>query len=150
MNFNENPKLFIIDYFENKINQIDLNCENAILKFKQEDQCSMSSEDSDQHLNLTSEEFDHQQIFNQVRLDLIETIRSARQEVLERFDKLEFMDGIELSDQIKDHIFCDKYCYILERDENFLIPSMFDAKEIGVLIFSEYNDDLLDNLRYYF
>ena len=128
MNFN--AKLFINDYYENKINEIDLNCENAILETQQEDL---------------------HQILNQVRLNLVDHIKSAREEVLKRFNKLGLNDGIALTNEIKNEIFSDKYCYILDFEKRkYLIPKMVDSKEIGVLIFSEYNDELLDNLRYYF
>ena len=133
MTFNHAPRLLIADYFQDKISQIDLICERALLE----------SEQKDKHKTL-----------NQVRINLIDRINSAQSEVFERFDQIESKHGVELLDfdEFKNEIFRDKYCYLLDifEKKKFLIPSMIESQKLGVLIFSEYQDELLDNLRYSF
>ena len=128
MNFSENPKLYIFQYFDDKINQIDFNCEKAIL----------ACEPGINH-----------EILNNTRLNLINKIKSVREGVFERFDFTEITCGMEMwtknEKEIKDNIFLDKYCYVLNIHEQKR-PIMKKFR-IGILIFSEIDDDLLKRLR---
>ena len=127
MNFAENPKLFIIEYYNDKKNQIDLNCELLISE----------SKDGTMHKSL-----------NELRMNLIEKIESAKQKVLQRCETTlgpkcpeEMLQ--KNTKQIKDEIFLDQYCIVLDIYEVF---PLFDLK-VGLLLFSEFEDHLLKNLK---
>ena len=44
MNFSENPKLYIKEYYFEKRNQIDINCEQVIFKIEQETKKAIPNE----------------------------------------------------------------------------------------------------------
>ena len=126
MDFVDHPKLFIIEYYDSKRNQIDLNCEKAIEKAK--DQTEIKD-------------------LNELRTSLIEKVKSVKESVLHRYDALEskFIEETLKNDtkQIKDEIFLDQYCMVLDAYERF---PLFELK-LGFLLFSEYEDHLLIALR---
>ena len=126
MNFAECPKLYIHEYYEDKINQVDLKCEKAILETKNVDET---------------------EILNKIRIDLVDKIRLAKQNVLERFDKIssQFTQEMCLSniEKIKDEIFMDQYCLVFEAFERF---PLFELK-CGILVFSQFNDNLLNRFK---
>ena len=132
MDLKETLRLFIDQYFEQKINHMNLNHEKAISE----------SENDRNH-----------EILNKTLADLTKQIQSTKQDVLNRFDtiKLKYGDGICKKNQkdIKDEIFVDKYCYVLDIFENrkFKIPVITELR-IGILIFSQYEDDFLEHLKY--
>ena len=123
MNFTDNPKLFIIEYYDDKRNQIDINCEKLILKV----------EDDAEH-----------EILNKQRIDLIEKIESVKQLVLKRYDTLNSKYTKEMlankTQEIKDEIFFDRYCLVMDFYDE-LIP--LQEIRVGVLLFSEFDDHLL-------
>ena len=131
MEFSENPEIFISQYFDDKINQIDSNCEVALL----------------------SCESDYKrEIFNKARLNLINQIKSAREEVLNRFNLTESSYGVEMQryneDEIQDKIFLDNYCYVWNINRHKLIQPLLAEFKIGIVIFSEYKDDILEKIRF--
>ena len=126
INFVHRPKDFIIKYFDEKTIQIDLNWMNEIHK--------------------TESDAEHQRL-NSLRQELYAKIDSAKKSILERFDALEsklircnLQDDIQ---QTKDEIFLDKYCLVLGVYKT--IP-IFELK-LGVLLFSEFDDPLLEKLE---
>ena len=102
MNFAENPKVFINEYYYDKRNKIDLNCEKLILYIEEITKNEVPQE-MRQHLN-------------KLRDDLIENIDSAKEKVLERYDTLFSNYNEETptinTDLIKDQIFLDQYCTV--------------------------------------
>ena len=126
MDFAEQPKLFIIEYFNEKKNQIDWNCENAILNIK----------DDLEIKNL-----------HEMRQKMIDKIESVRKEVLERYEAFESKFPTEISREntkkIKDEIFLDQYCLVLNVYQLF---PLFEYK-IGLLLFSEFQVPSLHLLR---
>ena len=129
MNFFENPKLFIIDYYNDKRNQIDINCEQMILTIENKTKQVIQNEE--------------RQSLNGLRQNLIDKIDSAKEEVLKRYDTLQSKYTEEMLKQnikqIKDEIFADQYCMIIEVDK--LYP-LLDLK-LGLLLFSEFEDEML-------
>ena len=123
MEFTEFPKLYIDEYYWNKINQVDVNCENAILNTKDKEEIKS---------------------LNEIRLNLIDKIKSVRQKVMERFDTLEPRYSKELlcsnTKNIKDEIFQDQYCIVLDI---YQCMPLFEFK-CGFLIFTQYDDDFLE------
>ena len=128
MNFTDNPRLYINDYYEDKINQIDLNCEHAILENGED------SEKENTDLNI-------------IRMNSIEKLKSVKQNVLLRFDIFESNNNIKINEansiKIRDDVFLDQYCFVLDIYQWF---SMFEFKT-GVLLFSQYEDSVLQDLR---
>ena len=133
MNFAENPKLFIMDYYYDKRNQIDLNCEKVLLEIEVGTKKEVSAYQRTE--------------LNDLRMDLINRIESAKETVLKRYDALESQYAEEMLHKdpklIKDEIFSDQYCTILDVNVMYIL---FDLK-LGVLLFSEYDDHLVENLR---
>ena len=123
--FSEQPRLFILEYYDEKKNQIDLNCETECLKVKDEVE---------------------QEILNELRFELLAKIDLVKQLVLERYDSLESKLTVEMlqnsTQQVKDEIFVDCYCVVLEVYPQI---SIFELK-IGVLLFSEFTDGYLDSI----
>ena len=128
MNFAESPVLYIIDYYQQKIDPIDLECEKAIL----------SSKDDKEKSDL-----------NVIRLDLINRLQNARKVVMDRYYLLESKFNQDMSqtmiEEIKDEIFMDQYCVVLDVYKKM---RSFDFK-FGLLIFSQYEDTLLKTLKYF-
>ena len=98
MKFAENPKIFINEYFDDKRNTIDLNCEKLILDIEVRTKNAVPQE--------------MRQNLNKLRDDLIENIDSAKEKVLERYDTLFSNYNEETptmnTDLIKDQIFLDQ------------------------------------------
>ena len=118
------PKLYIDEYYREKINQVDLKCEQAILdETGQEEKICL----------------------NLIREKLINKIRSVKQAVMERLELLESKNTLEKCGKyvkgFKDDVFNDQYCLVFDAYELYPI---FEFK-CGVLIFSQYNDDLIKN-----
>ena len=128
MNFAECPVVYIDEYFKEKSGQIDLECEKAILL----------SNDNKEKSDL-----------NVLRLDLIKQIENARKEVVDRYYKMESKFYQEISQTMikekKDEIFKDQYCHIYDVYRKI---GVFQFK-FGVLIFSQYEDTLLGDLKYF-
>ena len=124
MDFTDNPQLFIVEYFHNKKNQIDLKCEKAILESKYETEIKS---------------------LNALRMTLVEKIESVQQNVLQRYYALESKYTKDMlqndNKQIKDEIFFDQYCLVLE----FRRSTLFEFK-LGLLLFTEYEDHVLEPL----
>ena len=137
MKFVEYPKLFINEYYENKINRIDLNYESLILKIE----------------NKTKTEFPDalKETLTELRMNLIGKIKSVKETILKRYDDLVTESPAEFSQhslenntkQIKDKIFLDQYCLVLNIAESY---PLFEFK-LGVLLFSEFEDNLFVNLK---
>ena len=112
MNFADCPIVFIDQYYREKIGQIDLNCEKAILLSKDE------KENSD---------------LNTLRMKLINHIENLSNYVLCRYYQIESKFNQEMSETMikeeKDEIFMDKYCYVLDVYRKF---GLFEFK-FGVL-----------------
>ena len=121
LDFADQPKLFINEYYNHKKNEIDLNCENEILK----------SQDESEIRSL-----------NELRMSLIEKIELVKQTVLQRCISLESKYTKDTmknnTKQIKDETFLDQYCMVLYVSEFRL----FEFK-LGFLLFSEYEDQSL-------
>ena len=126
MDFAEDPKLFIYEYYKDKQNRIDLECEEMILGINNEMEI---------------------QSLHDIRMNLIDRIELAKQTVLERFDALESKYIHDMmrrnTKKIKDEIFLDQYCFKLEIYQDF---PLFDLK-FGLLLFSEFDDDSLKDLK---
>ena len=129
MNFAENPILFIDEYYANKKNKIDLDCEHLILKCKNEKRI---------------------QKLNDVRMSLIEELDSAKQTVLERYDTLgsKYTEEMlrENAQQIKDEVFSDHYCFIIDLDDVYPLLEL----KFCLLLFTEFDDHLLEDLLWAF
>ena len=127
MFFDEQPKVFINEYYNQKRNQIDLNCEKLISKTKDD-------------LEIQS--------LNELRMQLIDKIDSVKQIVSQRFDELESKYTPQMlaenTQHIKDEIFLDKYCLVLEVYK--VIP--FYEFKLGILLFTEFDDQYLDDLKF--
>ena len=127
MNFAEDPILFIDDYYFKKTNKIDLDCENLILKCKNEK---------------------YIQSLNEVRVALAEKLDTAKQMVFQRYEssKSKYTEEMlrESIQQIKDELFLDQYCFRL--DVNDVIP-LFQLK-FGILLFSQFDAHLLEDLQW--
>ena len=124
----KNPRLYINEYYNEKKNIIDYNCEYAILNCKGDE--------------------NEQKKLHDMRMNMINRIDSVKLSVLNRHnllkskytDEMLFQNNIK---EIRDEIFSDQYCIVL--DIYGSIP-FFEFK-IGVLLFSQYDDDLLQDLR---
>ena len=127
MNFIDNPKLFINDYYNDKKNIIDFNCESLISK----------SEDQTEIVKL-----------NELRMTFIDRLELIKQTVLQRYDSLQSKYNTEMlrehTQQIKDEIFLDKYCYIISVNYQFPVFEL----QLGLLLISEFDNHLLDDLKY--
>ena len=128
MNFAESPVVYIVEYYRDKIFQIDLKCEKEIF---------LSEDDTDKSdLKI-------------LRMDIIKHIENARKEVLARYYLLEskFYQDMSQSkiDELRDDIFQDKYCLILDVFEYY---GLFEFK-FGVLIFTQYDDFKLSDLKFF-
>ena len=127
MNFEDCPKHFINEYYREKINQIDLNCERAVLETKDEEEIKC---------------------LNNIRSDMIDKIKSVREDVYKRCDKLEMEYSSEFFlskiNEIKKQTFWDQYCFVFGVYKWF---PLFEFK-CGVVIFSQYEDDLFKVFRY--
>ena len=128
-NFFECPVPYIDNYYKEIIQHIDLKFQTSILNSKNEKEIK--------HLN-------------SLRLDLIDHVKNAKIKVLDRFYEIESkfnqdMSKIMVIKDIKDEIFMDQYCILLDGYEKF---GMFDLK-CGLLIFSQYEDTLLEDLKYF-
>ena len=126
MNFVEQPKLFINEYYNDKRNEIDLKCETLISETKDEEEI---------------------QSLNGLRMELVEKLESAKQTVFQRYDSLESkysQDMLQKNTQrIKNEVFLDHYCLILYK---FNTIPLFELK-CGLLVFSEFDDYLLEDLK---
>ena len=126
MDFAQSPKLFINEYYNDKKNQIDFNCENAILNSKEE----------------TDKEF-----LNIMRLNFIEKIESVKQMVFGRLDAAESKYTKDMfqknAKEIKDEVFIDLYCQVLDAYHWFPINEL----KIGFILFTEFDDQILDGFR---
>ena len=95
MDIAEEPKLFINEYYNDKINQIDLKCEKEILKRKDEAEI---------------------RYLNELRFKLIEKIKSAKQTVKQRYNTLKTKYTKDMlknnTKNIMDEIFIDQYCVL--------------------------------------
>ena len=133
MKFAENPKIFINEYFDDKRNTIDLNCEKIILQNEEETKNEVPQE---MHQNL-----------NKLRDDLIEKIAAVKAKVIERYDSLFSNYNEETptmnTDLIKDQIFLDQYCTVFNVYKHY---PLFDLK-LGLLLFSEYDDHLIGHFK---
>ena len=127
MNFEDCPNHFISEYYREKINQIDLNCERAILQTNDEEE---------------------QRCLHNIRSDMVNKIKSAKEDVCKRCDQLEMEYSTEVFlskiNEIKDQIFLDQYCFLFEVKDLF---PLFEFK-CGAVIFSQYDDDLLKKYKY--
>ena len=161
MEFSECPRLYIDQYFEDKINQVDIICENAILYCKNAENgiCYIESvykqtctkTDLDQNdEKVENQAMVEEENLNNLRMDMISNIKAVKQEVLERFNQIEYNFSPEMwqsdPNKIRDETFLDQYCYLFE--VNDLFP-LFELK-CGLLIFSQYDDDILKNLKFTF
>ena len=126
MNFADSPHFYISEYFREKIHLIDINCEKSILNMK----------DAKETENL-----------NNRRLELIKEINLIKKKVTERTDLSMSQYSEEMlakdSKKIQDQIFMDQYCFVFEPD--FKLFPFIDLK-CGILILSQYSDDLLEDL----
>ena len=126
MNFFENPKLYIIGYYDFKKNKIDIKCEKQILSVK----------DELEKKNL-----------NELRQSLVEQVDLAKETVLARFESWESKFTKEMlqnkTKQVKDEIFLDQYCSLLRIHERV---GLFEHR-FGLLLFSEFDDGLLRNFK---
>ena len=126
MNFGENPKIFIIDYYDEKRRQVDLNCENLISQIKDNTEI---------------------QDLNELRMSLIKKIESVERIVLERYNAMHpnyVEEMLEIKNkQLKDEIFLDQYCLVLDV---YQVYPLFEL-QIGLLLFTEFDDYLIQNLR---
>ena len=153
MDFAECPRLYINDYFERKVNEVDIICEKAVLETE-----NFDDEDSSDSEQGSLDKIHKETIYdttiaeekvnlNSLRIDLINKLRSVKQNVLERFDLLESKFTPELCksdiEKIQDEIFMDQYCFVLEVYEWF---PLFELK-CGLILFSQYNDDKTEILK---
>ena len=127
MNFAEEPKLYINEYYNEKKNQIDFSCEKEISESNDETEI---------------------QSLNELRMDMIEKIDSAKQTVLQRYETIESKYTKEMlrkdTKNIKDETFLDQYCFIFS---SYYIPLL--QYRLGLLIFCEYDDIKLEYLQYW-
>ena len=120
LKFFEQPELYIVEYYEDKRNQIDINCETLILETKDESEI---------------------QSLNELRQSMIEKLESVTKKVLERCKSLRSKLNSDNFEQIKNEIFSDQYCIILR-----VCMSLFDFK-LGILLFTEFDDHLLNGFK---
>ena len=130
MSFIEQPKLFIVRYYDDKKNEIDLQCERLISETKDKEEI---------------------QSLNELRVELVEKLESAKQTVFQRYDALESkcaekMPWKNSAKQIQDEVFLDQYCLVLD---SYKVFRLFDLK-LGLLLFSEFDDHVLEDLKWTF
>ena len=81
-------------------------------------------------------------------MNSIDRIKSVKQEV---FDLIELKYGKSMREkdeqEIKDDIFMDNYCFLMDIYEDRLKIPMITELKIGILIFSEYDQNLLENIK---
>ena len=123
-----NPILIVNDYYNSKINEIDLNCENIIITHQKE-------------LNQNNENKREIKDLNELRNEIIAKIKSVEKEVFDNYTKneeelLQLFKMEADQEAFKKKLFGDKFCYIL-REEN--IPNLFEYK-LGLFLFSELSD----------
>ena len=124
MDFLKCPVVYIDEYYREKKFEIDLKCEKAIL---------LSNDDKEKaDLNI-------------LRLELLDHIENAKKKVFDRYYLLDQEISKSNSEKIKDEIFQDYYCII---SDVLQCCPLFEFK-FGVLIFSQYDDVKLKDLKYF-
>ena len=123
IDFIECPVVYINEYYEEKMRQIDISCEKAIL--------------------LDDKEKDD---LNTLRFELQDQIKIAKNKVFDRYHLLQskFSQPQSKINELKDEIFMDNYCIVFNAVKE---TSIFEFK-CGILIFSQYDDEQLRVLGY--
>ena len=133
MIFADNPKRFINEYYYDKRNTIDLNCEILILDIQEKTNNDISKE--------------MRQNLNKLRGDLIGKIDLAEEKVLDRYDSLSSNYSAKKmkinTNFIKDQIFLDQYCTVFNVYNRHPLSDL----KLGLLLFSEFHDDLIEHLK---
>ena len=120
--------LFIKEYYDSKVESIDLKCETIILQLSQNE-------------NQTEYEKEEIERLNQIREELIDKIKSVELSVLNNYDAnrdeldASFEKGVNQTFLKK--VFGDKFCFLYEQPKQIV----FYQNNLDLVIFSEYTDD---------